>query len=236
MKKFICGALSVVLAASCLTACSKKNETGQGTDGEPVGTVTDFEMGEAEVHESILPWQFDEGEAVENIYYKRTTDENGTNVYAVRKASDNQVAYLPMGNTVVYVGDSEDCYFERTTNTYKLDGEDSTTVQFQLYVTNGIVAPETPAAGMDDAAGEDDSTEPGAITVEIPASGSAEVDVNAPDIIVAPPEVSRDWREDGRQEPDEGSVMIIPGDGLAAGGDASDDAGDLSVNVGSMAR
>lgn len=144
-NKFICGALSMLLAACCLTACSQPDETGPNPEGDPSSVVTDFEIGAVETHEPIQPWQFGEGETAENPYYKRTTDENGNNVYAVLKASNNQVAYLPMSNTVVYMGSSgTDCFFERTTNTYKLDGEDQTTVQFQLYVAD--VAAETPSA------------------------------------------------------------------------------------------
>lgn len=148
MNKFICGALSLVLAACCLTACSKPDETGP-TPEEDAPAVTDFSIGDVETHEPILPWQFEEGEEAENPYYKRTTDEGGNNVYAVLKAADNQVAYLPMSNTVVYVGaEGSDCYFERTTNTYKLDGEDQTVVQFQLYVAEASAKlPTEPALG-----------------------------------------------------------------------------------------
>lgn len=147
MKKFICSVLSVVLAACCLTACSRPNETGPDPEGDPPSAVTDFVIGDVETHEPILPWRFEEGEAVENPYYKRTTDENGTNVYAVLKAYDNQVAYLPMSNTVVYMGASNaDCFFERTTNTYKLDGEDQAVVQFQLYVADTV--PEAPSVDI----------------------------------------------------------------------------------------
>lgn len=143
--KFICGALSIVLAACCLTACSQPYETGQITEDSQPSAVTDFEIGDVETHEPILPWQFEEGEEAENPYYKRTTDENGNNVYAVLKASNNQVAYLPMSNTVVYMGASNTaCFFERTTNTYKLNGEDQTVVQFQLYVAD--TASEIPPA------------------------------------------------------------------------------------------
>jgi len=165
LKKFICSALSVVLAACCLTACSKPDETGKISEGDPTSSVTDFVVGEVENHEPILPWQFEEGEEVENPYYKRTTDENGTNVYAVLKASDNQVACLPMSNTVVYMGNSDaDCFFERTTNTYKLDGEDQTVVQFQLYVAD--TAPETPsiaAPELDGVVSEDQESGEGEI-------------------------------------------------------------------------
>lgn len=155
MKKLICGALSVALAACCLTACAKTDQAEQSPDpevGEPASAVTDFVVGDVEVHEPLLPWQFEEGEEVENPYFKRTTDENGTNVYAVLKASNNQVAYLPMSNTVVYMGGSENCFFERTTNTYKMDGEDQTVVQFQLYVSD--VAPESESVANENAEGE----------------------------------------------------------------------------------
>jgi len=147
LKEFVCGALSAALAVCCLTACSAPNE--QHLDPAEMGAITDFTVGDVEVHEALLPWQFEEGEEVENPYYKRTSDENGVNAYAVLKASDNQVAYLPMSNTVVYMGNSDDCYFERTTNTYKLDGEDQTVVQFQLYVSGENSAGEPQTAAKD---------------------------------------------------------------------------------------
>lgn len=174
MRKFICSALSVVLAACCLTACSQPSETGQTTEGDSPSAVTDFVIGDVETHEPILPWQFEEGETAENPYYKRTTDENGTNVYAILKASDNQVAYLPMSNTVVYMGAAgSDCYFERTTNTYKLDGEDQAVVQFQLYVADTVeeITPEVPVVADD--ASPDDSTPEGA-TAEAGATDTQE--------------------------------------------------------------
>ena len=64
MNKFICGALSLVLAACCLTACSKPDETGP-TPEEDAPAVTDFSIGDVETHEPILPWQFEEGEEAE---------------------------------------------------------------------------------------------------------------------------------------------------------------------------
>ena len=179
MRNFICSALSVVLAACCLTACSQPSETGQTPEGDSPSAVTDFVIGDVETHEAILPWRFEEGEASENPYYKRTTDENGTNVYAVLKASDNQVAYLPMSNTVVYMGAAgSECYFERTTNTNKLDGEDQTVIQFQLYVADTVeeVAPEVPVvvdgASPEGSAPEGDMPEAG--TADAQEGGSVE--------------------------------------------------------------
>lgn len=179
MRKFICSALSVVLAACCLTACSQPSETGQTPEGDSPSTVTDFVIGDVETHEPILPWQFEEGETAENPYYKRTIDENGTNVYAVLKASDNQVAYLPMSNTVVYMGAvGSECFFEQTTNTYKLDGEDQAVIQFQLYVADAVeeIAPEAPIVaddiGPEDTALEGEAIETG--TANTQENGSAE--------------------------------------------------------------
>jgi len=178
LNKFICGALSLVLAACCLTACSKPDETGP-TPEDDAPAVTDFSIGDVETHEPILPWQFEEGETAENPYYKRTTDEGGNNVYAVLKAADNQVAYLPMSNTVVYVGaEGSDCYFERTTNTYKLDGEDQTVVQFQLYVAEASAeAPAEPALDEIAPDGEPvlpDEGEAGELEPNLPVEGETE--------------------------------------------------------------
>lgn len=174
--KFICVALSVVLAACCLTACSQPDETGPIPEGDSPGVVTNFEIGDVETHEPILPWQFEEGEEAENPYYKRTTDENGTNVYAVLKASNNQVAYLPMSNTVVYMGSlTTDCFFERTTNTYKLDGEDQTVVQFQLYVAD--TASEVPPVPTSEEGDGTDGTQ-GSVTDESAQGLNAEPELS----------------------------------------------------------
>ena len=119
-------------------------------DGE-VGVVTDFVPGEVEIHEVILPWEEDgageeDGDTLEvdssiaavgaeNPYYTRTINDEGEYVYAVLKASNNQPAYLPVGHTVVYTSEDGECYYEKITNTYKLDGVEMSDEQYQLHVT-----------------------------------------------------------------------------------------------------
>ena len=118
-------------------------------NGEAIGphgggsVITDFKPGEIELHQVILPWEPEEGEELENPYYSRTTNEGGEYVYAVLKASDNQIAYLPVGHTVVYTSESDNCYYAKTTNTYLLDGVPVEDEQYQLHVS--INAPEQSA-------------------------------------------------------------------------------------------
>jgi len=169
--------MAAALMVVSLAGCNSKSDADQKDDTNvnlpmadsptpdtdvqptPVSEITDFQAGQAELHEVILPWTFEEGEEIENPYYKRTTDENGTLVYAVMKASNNQVAYLPAGSTVVYVGGDGDCYYEKTTNTYKLDGEEKTSEQYQLYiVTDSQPVPLVPDAsdtGSSDASSQE---------------------------------------------------------------------------------
>lgn len=96
--------------------------------------VEDFSTSEAELHEPILPMEFEDGEDVDNPYYKRTVDENGKPAYLVTNGTTGQPQYLPMGQTVIYSGDYEDCFYERYTITYKINGEYRSMVQYQLYV------------------------------------------------------------------------------------------------------
>lgn len=125
-----------------------QNPVAYDENGEAVGphgggsVITDFKPGEVELHQVILPWEPDEGEDLENPYYSRTTNEEGEYVYAVLKASDHQPAYLPVGHTVVYTSESDNCYYEKATNTYLLDGVPVEDEQYQLHVSLNV--PEKP--------------------------------------------------------------------------------------------
>jgi len=127
-------------------------ETTPGTDPatldpEPHGggsIVTDFVPGEVEVHEVILPWEADEGEELASPYHIRTVNDEGEYVYAVLKASNHQVSYLPVGQTVVYTSEDGECYYEKSTNTYKLDGAETSEEQYQLHI-----ATKTPSKDND---------------------------------------------------------------------------------------
>ena len=140
MKKAVIFMMAAVMLISMFSGC----KPGENPEPSPsVPALTDFNTSEAQQHEVILPWPWAEGESADNRYYKRTTDSNGTAVYAVMQASNNQVAYLPMGSTVVYTGQYETSYYEKFTITYKEDGVDKSMVQYQLYVGTGNVDPNT---------------------------------------------------------------------------------------------
>ena len=132
------------------TSASGSSSTIEIQDGQtPTAVVTDVELSDAEVHEVLLPQEFSEGEVIDNPYYKRTSDENGTPVLAVKKASNGQTAYLPFSETTVYHTDEGPCYFERKVLTYKLDGVEKTTTQYDLWVAD--VLQEAPATASQEA-------------------------------------------------------------------------------------
>ena len=158
MKKLVVLILMLVLCV-CLVGCQAQRvpiesntpsesvfvqpDPGDIPETEPSDPVlTDFNTGAAEQHETVLPWDYEEDEQVDNIFYKRTTDENGEPVYAVKLASNEQPFYLPMNSTVIYSGDFEESYFERYTVTYKENGESKSMVQYQLHVMTDSVESE----------------------------------------------------------------------------------------------
>lgn len=126
----------------------EQDSTAYTEDGEAIGphgggsVVTDFKPGEVELHQVILPWEAEEGEELENPYYVRKVNDEGEYVYAVLKASDHQVAYLPVGSTVIYTSEEDNCYYEKATNTYLLDGIPTEDEQYQLHVSINAPAPD----------------------------------------------------------------------------------------------
>lgn len=171
MKKVSLTILSVLMLFA-LTACSS---TPDSSINEPPAEatpsiVTEFESSDAELHEGIGLWDFSEGEPVENLYYTKAVDADGNPVYAVKRTSDGQVAYLPMGETVLYTSESNVCYYEKTVLSYKVDGAPQSSTQYQLYVTALVPT-----------AGDTNDTE------EIPDMS----------IVVSPPEVSDSSVDDG---------------------------------------
>lgn len=159
MKKFLTLAATALLVF-CLAACSGTDGSGtdSGQDGqaqesgetdvevrEPTGSqVTDTEFGEASTHEQLAPLEFEDGEAMDNPYYKRTVDpETNSPSYMVKRASDGEPDYLPFDKTVLYTTDQPGAaYYECVPLSYKLDGEQVETEQYQLTVSVAPV-PET---------------------------------------------------------------------------------------------
>lgn len=187
--------LAAVLSAGlvlCLTACSGSSPDGSGgTEPDGGGTTdppkseevlevpedaseyTDVDFGDSQVHEELVPLEFDDGESVDSVYYKRTTDpKDGSAAYLVKRASDgddDEGVYLPMSKTVCYVDETlgDRAYYERVPLSYKVDGQEVETYQYQIVTSSfGISkavepATEAPAqagqggaaAGQADAAG-----------------------------------------------------------------------------------
>lgn len=171
MKKFLTLAATALLVF-CLAACSGTD--GSGTDSgqngqaqesgetdvevrEPTGSqVTDTEFGEASTHEQLAPLEFEDGEAMDNPYYKRTVDpETNSPSYMVKRASDGEPDYLPFDKTVLYTTDQPGAaYYERVPLSYKLDGEQVETEQYQLTVSVAPVPETSETAVSSDGAAE----------------------------------------------------------------------------------
>lgn len=138
----------MLLLTACNTPLKPSLEVPDASDGieesQPpmvnADSIENFEAGSAEMHEPILPLEFKDGEVVDNPYYKKTTNEEGTPCYMVMNASTNQPVYMPMGETVIYSGEDEDCFYERYTFTYEQNGEYRSTTQYQLHVNSNAVA------------------------------------------------------------------------------------------------
>lgn len=105
--------------------------------------ISDLNIGEAELYEPIEPLEFEDGEEIDNLYYKRTVDGNGEPAYMVINATTKQAAYLPLGQTVIYAGEYETCFYERFNVTYKQNDEFRSTVQYQLHVNAAVVPAAT---------------------------------------------------------------------------------------------
>ena len=103
----------IVALMLCLTACNTPPEpsldvpdvSNSGEESLPpvasADPIDNFEAGSAEMHEPILPLEFEDGETVDNPYYKKTTNEEGMPCYMVINASTNQPVYMPMAETVI---------------------------------------------------------------------------------------------------------------------------------------
>ena len=152
MKKYLmlCLALGLILA---LAACSGSGgntsaDTGDGGGDsgdltEPVTPadaveVTDVDFGDIQVHEELDRLEFVPGEAVDSVFYKRTTNpEDGSAAYMVKASSKDDFEYLPMDKTVCYVDETLEgrAYYERVPLKYVADGETIETYQYQIFVS-----------------------------------------------------------------------------------------------------
>ena len=152
MKKHLrlCAAMCLVLGMCLvLAACSSSDSNvsdGSGnssgsSDTEPVtsGTeVADVNFGDSEVHEELDRLEFEPGETVDNVYYKRTTDpETNTPAYMVKRSSDGEYCYLPLSKTVCYVDETlgDRAYYEKVSLSYVQDGQQIDTYQYQVFTS-----------------------------------------------------------------------------------------------------
>ena len=131
--KALVGAALLTLSLSACGGNGGANDSAEPDEtGDAQYAVEDFQTGEATVHEEILPLEFDEGEVIDNLYYKRTTNDDGIPCYAVMKSS-GQMAYLPMDETTCYVTESGSSYYEAIPITYTMNGEEVSKTQYQLF-------------------------------------------------------------------------------------------------------
>lgn len=162
-KKSITLLLTIAALLLLLTACNTPPEPSlempDVSDGleesePPVASadpIENFEAGSAEMHEPILPLDFEDGDIVDNPYYKKTVNEEGTPCYMVLNASTNQYVYMPIGKTVIYSGENEGCFYERYTVTYEQNGEYRSSTQYQLHINSNAVVDNTPSVDNVDA-------------------------------------------------------------------------------------
>lgn len=151
-----------------LTACNGKpgstntdpvdvsgDNTGPETEGEsnidPV-IITDVDFGGPQSHVELVALDFADGEAVDNVFYKRTTDpETNTAAYMVKVAESGEIQYLPMDKTVCYVDEAlvGRTYYERVPLSYVADGVPVETYQYQIYTSTYGISPVAEAAPAD---------------------------------------------------------------------------------------
>ena len=141
--------VSSALALSLLAGCGKKG--GSSTDASSASgssssssaqaaassdpVISNINLGDPEQTELLLPLEAEEGEVLDNPYYRRTTDPDGRPAYAVLKSSDSQMAYLPLEETVIYPIQEGTSYYEKKTLSYEVDGEPVTVTRYELWVS-----------------------------------------------------------------------------------------------------
>lgn len=145
----LCLAVSACLVMTAfLAACSgsggsdnpENSDTDPGSDdgAKQEYVVTDVDFGDSQVHEELERLEFEPGETVDSVYYKRTTDpETNTAAYLVKRSSDGEEQYLPLSKTVCYVDEmlADRAYYERVPLQYMQDGEQIETYQYQIYTS-----------------------------------------------------------------------------------------------------
>lgn len=133
-----------------LAACSGGGDSGEnpesdsGSDSQDVeietsGTeVQDVDFGDSEMHEELAKLEFEPGETIDSVYYKRCMDpETNTPAYMIKRSSDGEVKYLPLGKTVCYVDEmlGDRAYYERVPLNYVQDGQQIETYQYQIFTS-----------------------------------------------------------------------------------------------------
>ena len=124
------------------------SETGSSTGDTETARVSNVKSTDPEVHADLLKLDFDEHIVPESLYYRSVTDESGLACYEIQPADSEDPILVPMSNTVIYMTDKEaanagQAYYERITLTYKLDGVQVESVQYQIFVPNPEAASAT---------------------------------------------------------------------------------------------
>lgn len=145
MKKRLAGIVFALCVLAALSGCARSSpdlsdaeatEHDMTMTEEPVKVpvIENLTTSFPDLHVPLLPMEFEADEPVQNPYYRRTTDAEGTPVYQVSRADNGQMPLLPMNETIVYITDDGNCYYEAMEITYDVQGESTTMLQYQLYV------------------------------------------------------------------------------------------------------
>ena len=161
-KRILLFGLLAAILVTGLSGCKNSSSSDSSEPDSSAPVITDISAGDAQTHVSVYPQSFDEGEYVENLYYKRVANEAGVPCYEVKTSADAEdYELIPLADTVVYTDPNRtECYYETVKIEYKKDGEPMTSLQYQLYVSAYVV--EGDFGETDDAgAVEDVSAEAG---------------------------------------------------------------------------
>lgn len=134
MKKFLSILTLVVIFALTLAGCGDK-AGGGANDPEPLSPPTSTDTGtdtetETEFHKVLTPLKYQEGETVENLYYK-TVFAGDEVYYEVQPDGEAEPLRVRVADTVIYGIDEGENYIEKVT--LKLD-ESTEIPQYQINV------------------------------------------------------------------------------------------------------
>lgn len=132
-KRMMASLMLAAMLAAGMTGCS--NEQADGQDNLSVSDVSDDEV---LMTEPLAPINYEEGDLVENEYYKRGSGSDGTACYFVQVEGQEGELEIPMDNTVIYQMEEGEPYIEQVKFSYT-DNETGETVeqeQYRIYVVS----------------------------------------------------------------------------------------------------